>query len=644
MKTMKKIFLAPAGLAVACLTAVPAGICMADSTVWSVQGVDERGTYTGQVELIRDPNGVGQKFIRTIDYDPSVRVEDNRLLSWVWEGTATSGPDGSVVVSVALKKADFIRSRGDLVRTSADTLPTWVSGRFTPAGGVLQGHFSGPDVNGTETWALPVQGGAQPIFRENRRETPTHNAIPASTRNSLFSLYASYHALPEVQPYVSRPEFRNPIHTAISDTTDFDFYQQNTDRLRVINKVIDAISLQETRVRADAYKWTLGGKAAFYDRATVESGIDPNTGMLYEFVSNSGRGYPSHDGALWTGAYTASQYLRYRLGGDPMALSNIAKSADGLLKLLEISGDRRIFARTLRKAEGNPVAPWVAGQGEFAGLEWEQGGNNDMFKGVMLGVAVAQASLCGQPVANEALCARIRNDIAQVVYRLDVAQGSSYNRLAALWLAAWSTGNPVALNEAVKEWKRQSSSLASGSNTVYSNGTADWSGTHLSAVQYLLFNLLAEQFPLPGIDTKTVLKKGVENVYRQFSRIPMGLWSVIFASMGTMPHADARQDALWRLREIPAPKTQVDIDHRISSDYVMSPFPSAPWKFDWTRTDRTQSLRAYPLFEVSAYNVYDWKQSVLDYKANTVGGQLPGVDFLFAYWLGRNLGVFGSAD
>jgi hypothetical protein len=124
----------------------------------------------------------------------------------------------------------------------------------------------------------------------------------------------------------------------------------------------------------------------------------------------------------------------------------------------------------------------------------------------------------------------------------------------------------------------------------------------------------------------------------------MGLWSVAFATMGTMPHADAKNDALWRLREIPAPKTQVDIDHRIRPDYVMSPFPSLPWKFDWTKTDRTQSLRAYPLFEASAYNVYDWKQSVLDYKANTVGGQLPGVDFLLAYWLGRTLGVFASDD
>jgi hypothetical protein len=645
MKKMMNLLRVKASLVSMLLAAFSAGVGAAgqsSSTVWSVQGLDSRGAYTGQVELI--PDGAGYRFIRSIDYDTSVKVEDNRFLSWVWQGTAVPEPNGTINISVALKKTDFIRSRGSLVRAPVDAQPTRITGRFVPQGGIMQGQFSGLDVTASETWALPVQGGLQPIFQENRRESPTHNAIPASTRNALFAAYASYHALPEVKPYINRPEFRAPIHTAISDTTDFDFYQQNPNRLRVVNKIIDPISLQETLVRADAYKWTLAGKADFYQRATAEMGIDATTGMLFEFVDNRGRGYPSHDAALWTGAYTASQYLRYRLTGDSVALNNIAKSADGLLKLLEITGDPRVFARTLRKAEGNPMAPWVAGKGEFADLEWKQGGNNDMFKGVMLGLAVAQASLCDQPTGNDALCARIRNDSTQVVYRLNEAQGSSYNRLAALWLAAYSTRNTLALSEARKEWNRQSSSLASGSNTVYANGTADWSGTHLSIVQYLMFNLLSERFPLPGIDTKTVLRKGVENVYRQFSRVPMGLWSVAFATMGTMPHADAKNDALWRLREIPAPKTQVDIDHRIRPDYVMSPFPSLPWKFDWTKTDRTQSLRAYPLFEASAYNVYDWKQSVLDYKANTVGGQLPGVDFLLAYWLGRTLGVFASDD
>ena len=114
--------------------------------------------------------------------------------------------------------------------------------------------------------------------------------------------------------------------------------------------------------------------------------------------------------------------------------------------------------------------------------------------------------------------------------------------------------------------------------------------------------------------------------------------------LGTLPHSDAAQAALWRLRELPAPKPRLAIDHRIRSDFVMSPFPSAPWKFDWEDNDRTQSQRMMPLFEASAYTVYAWKHSPLEYKASSVAVDYPGADFLFAYWLGRSLDLFTAAD
>jgi hypothetical protein len=632
----------PAGPVFSADSVVPSQAVVA-STVWTVAGQDSRGSYAGKAELI--PDAGAYRFIRVIDYSDAVKVENGRSLSWVWQGRAKPAPNGGITVSVVLNKADFIRSRGSLVRSDkADVLPVLVTGQFSLNQGEMKGLFKGPDGETTETWALPVQGGAQPIFVEHVTETPTHSVIPKNTRIMLFNQFSGYHALPEVQPYVNRPEFRNPLHTVISDKTDFDFYQQNPGRLRVVNKPIDAISLQETLARADAYKWSLAGKADFYERLTSEKMVDPATGMLFEFVDNFGKGYPSHDAALWTGAYVAGQYLRYWTTGHADALTHIAKSTDGLLTLLEITPDPRIFARTLRKAEGNPIAPWYPGNGPFSGLEWKQGGNNDMFKGVMFGLTAAQAALCDQPKGNDGLCARLKADVVRVVFNLNEAQGSGYNRLAALWLAAYATHEPVAIAAASKEWNRQASALANGSNTLYWNGITDWSGTHLAAVQYLMFNVLSIRYPLPGIDTKAVLKSGVENIYRQFAKVPMGLWSVAFAKLGTIPHADAASSALWRLREFPAPKRQLDIDHRIRPDFVMSPFPSASWKNDWAVNDRTQSLRMYPLFEASAYTVYDWKQSPLEYKANNVGGNFPGADYLLAYWLGRLTGVFSSTD
>jgi hypothetical protein len=478
-------------------------------------------------------------------------------------------------------------------------------------------------------------------------ELPTHGPISADRRDALFLTFASFHALPEVQPYVNRPEFQNPVHTLVIDLTDFNFYQQRPTGLRVVNKVIDPISLQETLARADAYKWSLAGKAAFYDENVAKVSIDPATGMLFEFILQGVSGRPSNDSALWTGAYVASQAYRYRVTRSPEAMANLVRSVQGLMTLMEITGDRRTFARTLRAATGNPVSPWYAGTGLYAGLEWLANGNNDMFKGVMFGLAHAHALLCEYPTGNDALCARIRFNVTQIADNLSVAQPSGQNRLAAQWLAAYVTHKFSYLLRASAEWTVQAPILSQGNITVvYEDGIADWSGTHLAFVEYMMFSLLADRYPLPGIDAGSTLRHGIENIYQQFGRVWMGLWSVPFAKLGTNPHDDAAWIAGWRLREIPAPQTQMNVDHSIRSDFVMSPFPISPWKGDWAQpgTDRTQSLRAYPLFESMTYTVYDWKEPPFMYKVNSTGLNYPGADCLIAYWLGRYLGVFTEVD
>ena len=630
-----------------------AQVAVQGGNVWTVNGSDALGSYSGSVELI--PTGAPQayRFIRVVDYAPSVVVEDGRSLSWVWEGAATEWPGGAISVSVALQKADFVRSRdtagGRLERTVEDALPVQVTGYVAPApqGGVLTAQFAGLGISANETWSSPVPSGQLPIFMKQVFELPTHGPIPADRRDSLFLAFSSFHVLPEVQPYVNRPEFQNPVHTLVVDFTDFNFYQQRPTALRVVDKVIDPISLQETLARADAYKWSLAGKAAFFDQDVAKVSIDPATGMLFEFIFQGVWGIPSHDSALWTGAYVASQAYRYRVTGSPEAKANLIRSVQGLMTLMEITGDRRTFARTLRAATGSPLPPWYPGTGLYAALEWKEGGNNDMFKGVIFGLAHAHALLCEYPTGNDQLCARIRFNVTQIADNLSVAQPSGQNRLAAQWLAAYVTRNFSYLLRATAEWTVQAPILSQGNVTVvYQDGIADWSGTHLAFVEYMLFSLLAERYPLPGIDAGSTLRHGIENIYQQFARVWMGLWSVPFAKLGTTPHDDAAWIAGWRLREVPAPQTQMDVDHRRRSDFVMSPFPVSPWKGDWAQpeNDRTQSLRSYPLFESMTYTVYDWKEPPFMYRVDSTGLSYPGADYLIAYWLGRHLGVFTESE
>jgi hypothetical protein len=92
--------------------------------------------------------------------------------------------------------------------------------------------------------------GAEPLWRSKRTIRETHPEIPAARKRALFTLFERYHALPEVQPYVSDTRFQRGMHFQVVDHTDFDYYHSHPDRLRLVNKVVDGISLAEMEVRA----------------------------------------------------------------------------------------------------------------------------------------------------------------------------------------------------------------------------------------------------------------------------------------------------------------------------------------------------------------------------------------------------------
>lgn len=614
--------------------------------VWKVRGSDTVGGfvrhYTGRVEL----RNVGSSlyFTRVIDY-ANFTVEDDRTLSWVWQGSAVWNEETRHLdIAVPLQQADFVRSRGALVRTPDDMQPLPVRGSFAVANAGFAGRFTAPDLSAEETWFAGTALGRKPIFSESIAERPLDPPLDGSIKAVLFRRFASYHALPEVQPYTGNAEFREAVHTIIEDRTDFDFYQKNPNALRVVGKVLDPISLQETLARADAYRWKLAEKAAYFDDEVAASFLDPVTGMIGE-ARYGGQLLPSHNGALWTGTYVASQVDRYRLTRSAAALDNVIKGVQGLMTLVEITDDPRAFARTLRAATGNPTGPWHAGSGSLAHLEWEEGGNNDMFKGVVYGMLSAYTVLCDRARGHAALCDRIRRNARHIADDLEIAQPSSQNRLAAQWLAAYVTRQTDFFVNATSEWAVQSPVLAQGNATLlYSNGIADWSGTHLGLVGYAIFKTLGQKYPLPGANAAKVVASGVDVVYGHFAGLRMGLWDVAFAALGTVRRAEAADEARWRLREIPAPKTELDVDHRINAAFVMSPYPSAPWKNDWTQNDRTQSLRGYPLFEGIAQQACTWTAVPFTYRNDTTGRQFPGTDYLHAYWLGRQMGVFSARD
>ncbi len=207
---------------------------------------------------------------------------------------------------------------------------------------------------------------------------------------------------------------------------------------------------------------------------------------------------PSGDGALWTGTWVAAQAFKYEVTGDPQALANVAKSIDPILRLQEITGDPATFARTLRAATGNPTGGWNAGTGPHAHLEWQEGGNNDMYKGLLYGYLTAYRVLCDGVTGYEATCTRIRANARTLADDIGVAQ-NGLNGLSSAWLAAYVTGEASYRIEAETSWAAQQGVIEQGNVMIYEQGIADWSGTHLNVVQFTALKLLSEELPLLGV-------------------------------------------------------------------------------------------------------------------------------------------------
>jgi hypothetical protein len=612
--------------------------------LFTVHGKDARGSYEGEVEL------TANRFVRTVRY-PTVKVEDGRELHWAFAGEISGSP-GHVALKADLRRADFVSKRGAKVRTIADG-PIAIGGKLdVDPKHDLVGTISGPEISLEETWTYVGPSDGRVLYRDERTFLPGH-APPSPTQKSAnFSLYADYHELDVIKPYKNRKEFQDAIHGNWIDKTDFDFYQKNPNALRVAQKVIDEISLAETLVRANAYRRTLAEKAVLFQKDMDTRFVDKDVGMVAFGGPPAGPYFMSGDAALWTGTYVAAQAYRYQVTGDAAALATLITSLEGLLKLQEITGDWTHFARSLRKSNGPAIAPWRTGTGKYAGLDWMEGGNNDMIKGLFYGYLMAHDVLCTGALSGYAsYCARIVTNAKHLAddVKMDLQTSDLTNSLPSTWLYAVLTTDVVqrATYQAKAEglWSA-GKNLISAAPVFYDQGIVDWSGTHLSFVGDTIFMLLAKKLNLGG-DAQAVVRQHIDKSHKNLEKQRFAVWHFLDAAYGssasaTLPGVD---DARWRLREMPHPKMSFgDIDRRIAPEFCMSPYPSAPWKQDWMQypeTDRTQGLGNYPLFEAGSDELM-WKVSN-DYHAGS-GYETTSADYLHVYWFARKHALLSPTE
>jgi hypothetical protein len=606
--------------------------------VWTVTGKDARGAYHGEAEVRTE--GGKLLFMRTVQYD-GVKVEDGRDLHWAFLGTAKGDTTKEILLEVVLENRAFIVERDGLERKATDA-PITVTGKVKLEAGKGLGTWSGTGVTGDETWTARKSNGKLPLVAIERAIVPAHSPPSAAVKSGLFGTYGTYHAMPLLQSYKARPEFQAAVHGHAIDRTDFAFYRANKNALRVINKSIDKISLGETLVRANAYRSTLAEKAAGFDGETEAEFIHPQTGMLLD-AAPAGQPKEVHfSAALWTGIYAASQIYRFQATGEAKAKANVLKTLDGLLKLQEVTGNWTMFARAIRPATGNVTGGWHAGAGALSNLEWLEGGNNDMMKGLYISYVLGYGLLCQAP-GNEGLCARIRVNAKHLSDDVSVDRGS--DDLDSAWLATVTAGDPITKltyqTKAETAWV-VSKPVIEANTRLYEQGTADWSGLNLGFVGNVFHLALADSYDVGG-NGKATFRKLIQDVWSNLKGQRLPLWNLLHAAHGTSgPDATSAEDTLWRMRELPFPKATIKVDHRIRPDFCLSPYPSLPWKNDWTTTDRSQALASVPLFE-EALDIYRFRLE-MKYTGDSRAAKPPAPEYLIAYWFARKNALLAATD
>ncbi len=634
-------------------TPPPPGDLPADPIVglWSVKGNDARGDYEGEVEV--RPEGAGYRFIRAVRW-PGVTVENNRELHWLITGTLQKN-GAAIGLDATLKRVDFITKRGALQRAATDG-PIAAKGTLTHGQDTVEGTITGDGITENDKWSARKALPATPIFVDERKLVPAHVAPSSAEKSANFNLYSSFHDLDVVKPYVNRPEFQAAVHGHYLDTTDLAFYRANKNALRVVNKPIDAISLAETMVRADSYRWTLAEKADKYQADMHTRFIDPQVGMTPHGgpvgASSPSQMWESGDAALWTATYLASQVYRHQVTGAADAISNVELTLDALLKLQEITGDWGQFARALRKPRG-AGGGWHSGNGPHANLEWLEGGNNDMIKGLFYGYLLGWITFCeGGKTGHASLCSRIATNVKHLADDVDLGGSNALasqqtNKLLATWMYSMitddSTESLTYRAQAETYWSVVKVGVAA-TPVYYTQGIVDWSGTHLTFVGDVIGVLMSERVNVGG-DAASVYRAHIDASHKNLEKQRFPTWHFIKAAYGTGASTSSPfiKDGVARLLETQYPKVGYESDRRLDAEFCMSPYPVVPWKGDWMKypeEDRTQGLNSYPLFETGPS--VNWWMTGNDYRSGEWEGL--GNDYLHLYWFARKHGLIAATD
>lgn len=641
------------------------------------------GEYSGQMAI---HGSTAERIIHWKTYRYPVKTITGTLseeLESVWTGTVTpKAIEFSLPLSNVLTEYEGYAPTVAELKAAAHVVIQPTEPSLTEAGPIT---FSVPG-EGTyiETWKRIGDAPAEPLWKDQRQTIDaTGSEFPTIVKIALWlgvdQAIDWYRNQPQLQPYLTREEFRDQKQYFTLDTTDADFYASHPNTLRITNHTLNPLSLAEASMKRNAFVPKLQEKADFFRRETLQYTL--NSAGLLELFERDARGDKTgrsteYDSALWTAMLGYAEFLRYQVTQDPASLQVFRAILEGELTLVEITGNRKEFARSIAISppEESLGPGWVQGTGKYAHLKWRSGGNNDMIKGLILTMILAHKVVGPQ---ERELRQRILN-AAKSLLSTDAAHFNTSNTglvygLIALWDPLESIDESE-LERYSSQFLNLVNELGSGfghNGNFYYGGIADWSGIHLSMITSLCQVLLSQELQTTFPDStyqrqiKEILKAGKTELIKAHDtyRVTRRDFLTIFAYLLSADLTDRSKlraealDALQALREMPAPRNigQGTVDLTKNPNWSYSAWPRVPWKaiggfkklkspLDFKLFE--QGAYSYPVYETLAWSSnYLWKDSPFGTKFSSDPRKEPfSADYLLVYWASRASGLLSAQE
>lgn len=620
-----------------------------------------RGAYSGQLEVRPDEHGKLQA-IRMVTYK-SFQFE-NLNVQEVWTGIA-EGTSEALNIRYDLRQADYIVRLKDLYRAPEDfKTPFVVETQYIAEKARFEDKSNAGYVEklGVKE-ALPEA----PLWKDERTKLLARgDEIPTWVKPfiKITTSRTGFDKDPYVLSFRDREDFKEINPYVVFDPTDFNFYQNNQNLLRVVNKVIDPISLTESMSRRNAYAYTLAEKADYYEKNMHERHIPSDVGIISSAEMNNKGLFKNYDadfsGGLWSGLYAGALAMRYLTTAEPEALDKFKEVLKGTFMLMDITGDPGEFARSIAPYdERKQNEGWIRGEGIYSHLMYLPKGNNDMIKGLTHPLMWATYVI---PESDKEMWDLMKQKSLQLL-KLNIFKDRIGNRPAAVGLAAIIHKDPKLEKEFRRLFKNPKVALGGYSfdTTFYMRGSADWSGINLGVVGAINEIMIARKLGANRIN-KQVSERLMDSwvTYESTKRALVTVASYTFAYKegirgpgykklegNDLKWQEGMEHAKWALRGIPYSRLPLDLDfdHSMKSDWCLSPIPRLFWKgFKSPPPPPSyfyQGLYDYPIFEAAAYGTtYVWKDGAFKYKGSSNSStEHSGADFLYLYWMSRYAGL-----